>query len=86
MTEEALLEALKEILRQHDAEFCSSCGHEIGFGDIAWNNGNTEYGTGYSMIEIQCVGCDHEIAHVESWYPLIEEQSELVYVLGKDWV
>lgn len=75
---------LKAVLRAHDAEFCE-CGHEIGFGDIAWNNGCTEYGTGYSTVEIQCEGCQREIAHIDSWYPEICDQDELLGVLERDW-
>jgi hypothetical protein len=77
-------ERLKTVLRAHDAEFCA-CGHEIGFGDIAWNNGSTEYGTGYCSVEIQCEGCQREIAHIDSWYPEIYERDELLYVLETDW-
>lgn len=77
-------ERLKTVLRAHDTELCE-CGHEIGFGDIAWNNGCTEYGTGYSSVEIQCVGCDREIAHIDSWYPEIEDKEDLLHVLERDW-
>lgn len=79
-----LTQQLKAILRKHKAERCK-CGHRIGFGDIAWNNGCTEYGTSYCTVEIQCVKCDREIAHIDSWYPGIEVQEELLDVLARDW-
>lgn len=75
---------LRNILQEHDADVCE-CGHYIGFGDIAWNNGCTEYGTGYSTVEIQCVGCDREIAHIDSWYPSIDDRDDLLGVLERDW-
>jgi len=75
---------LKAVLRQHKAERCT-CGHRIGFGDIAWNNGSTEYGTEYCVVEIQCVACDREIAHIDSWYPGIDNREELLGVLERDW-
>lgn len=76
---------LKQILADHNATACPECGQEIGWGDIAWNNGSTEYGTGYSTVEIQCNTCQHEIAHIDSWYPEISSNDELLYVLHNDW-
>lgn len=83
-TDESNLAQLKRILREHGAEFCT-CGHEIGFGDIAWSNGNTEYGTGYSSVFVHCQQCEAELAYVQSWYPGIDNLGEVLYVLDKDW-
>lgn len=77
-------ERLKKILREHNTEFCT-CGHEIGFGDIAWNNGMTEDGTDNCSVEIQCVNCSREIAYFFSWYPGITNTDELLGVLEEDW-
>lgn len=79
-----LVKRLRAILREHKALRCT-CGHYVGFGDIAWNNGSTEYGTDYTTVEIQCVACDREIAHIDSWYPSIESRDELLHVLETDW-
>ena len=75
---------LKVVLRAHGATRCT-CGHRIGWGDIAWNSGNTEYGTGFCTVQIQCVGCDREIVNFHSWYPGITDRDELLYVLETDW-
>lgn len=75
---------LKAILREHKTERCK-CRHRIGFGDIAWNNGCTECGTEYCTVKIQCGNCGREIAHIDSWYPGIEGQEELLDVLAHDW-
>lgn len=75
---------LVRLLLEHNARRCK-CGHRIGWGDIAWNNGNTEAGTGYSMVVIQCEACQAGIAKINSWYPEIEDRDDLLYVLGKDW-
>jgi hypothetical protein len=83
------LERLKKILREHNSEFCPKCGHEIGFGDIAWNEGSTSEGTPTSWFHIQCINCQKEIAWFSSWYPHDvndEEDLELLLrVLEEDW-
>lgn len=76
---------LVRILLEHDARRCKECGHRIGWGDIAWNNGQTEAGTGHSSVEIQCSVCQTEIVYFHSWYPEIEDREDLLYVMGKDW-
>ena len=76
---------LARILADHNATTCPECGNAIGWGDIAWNNAGTLAGTPFATIEIQCAACDTEIAHIESWYPGIDGQDELLYVLDKDW-
>ena len=75
---------LKRILRKHGKEKCPKCQHEIGWGDIAWNNGSTEAGTECSTVEIQCEGCFEEIAHVTSW-SWVEGTDDLLEVLDCDW-
>lgn len=85
------LEQLKTVLRNHDAEFCT-CGHEIGFGDIAWNEGCAEYGTPISWVQIQCLFCQKEIAWIYSWtlfndYGTDEERMSIVLgILKEDWI
>lgn len=75
---------LKEILIKHNAEFCK-CGHEIGWGDIAWNQAVTEYGTEHGYVEIQCLACQEEITEFHTWYPFIEDQEDVIHVLKNDW-
>lgn len=83
------LDRLKKILRQHNTEFCTSCRHEIGFGDIAWNEGQTEAGTPTSWIQIQCLSCQKEIAWISSWTWFNEDEDRQVEtilgILEKDW-
>lgn len=82
-------ERLKKILRDHNSEFCPNCGHEIGFGDIAWNGISTFDGTPCSYFLIQCINCQTEIAWINSWYPIDdsggEDLEELLHVLESDW-
>ena len=75
---------LRDILLEHKSLFCGCCGHEIGFGDIAWNNGQTEYGTPYTMIEVQCEACQNEIAQISAWTE-IESNDDLLDVLSDEW-
>ena len=75
---------LKGILREHDAEFCKN-GHEIGWGDIAWNDASTEAGTGYCTVQIECSVCQSEIVHIDSWYPWIDDAHDILHVLERDW-
>lgn len=89
-TEEKLNERLKKVLIDHNAEFCD-CGHEISFGDIAWNEGQTEAGTPTSWIHIQCQACQTEMAWVSSWTWFDEELTDnerldrVVSILEQDW-
>ena len=63
-----LLEAL---LAQHHCAHCPHCGHYIGWGDIAWNDGESEDGTPQSDIYIVCEGCQRALAHIQAIaYPL----------------
>lgn len=81
------LKRLKNILREHNAEFCT-CGNEIGFGDIAWNEGNTSEGTPTSWVQIECVNCQREVAWVNSWTLFSEEDEEhntVLRILEQDW-
>ena len=72
---------LKKLLKEKGYAICPSCGRELDRGDIAWNNGSTEYGTGYSSIECICQACDVSIFSVVSWYPNIDDLKDVVYVL-----
>lgn len=78
------IQRLKNILESKKASVCE-CGRQIDFGDIAWNNGSTEYGTGYSVVEIECQECDEEIKIIHSWYPEISSTKELLDVIDEDW-
>lgn len=79
------VERLKKILREHDAEVCPNCGHEIGFGDLAWNEARSEAGTPYTVIEIQCINCQTEIVQIMSWFPTADYPEELLNILETDW-
>ena len=76
---------LREILQCHDALNCPDCGREIDRGDIAWNSPSTEAGTPMSFVEIICQGCQTGIAHVWSWWPGIDDFSDVLKVLEDDW-
>lgn len=78
---------LHSILDKHDARYCPECNHEIGFGDIAWNNASTEAGTPYTWIYIHCAVCNTEIHRIMSWYPEIMsyEKDILLDVIEEDW-
>ena len=81
----ALDEKFREVLRAHGKEFCPDCGRHLNRMDAAWNNGSTEYGTGYSVLEVMCAACSAEIVCVHSWYPHIDDFEEFIEVLEKDW-
>ena len=83
MDEEQLEAELKRILRENDAEFCT-CEHEIGFGDISWNNAYTEYGTPHATVEVDCQECGREIAYSQTWTE-IENTQDVLDVLENDW-
>lgn len=75
---------LKQILQTHQAEFCPACNHEIGLGDIAWNEASTEAGTPVSTIEIQCVICQTEIKWLHSWTG-IDDIDDLLDIIEDNW-
>lgn len=85
MTDKELELRLSQILKNHDAEICTGCGRTLDRGDIAWNNGSTDFGTGYSTVEIICEGCYTEAAVVHSWYPEISNFEDVINVLESDW-
>lgn len=66
MTEAEVDEAFAAFLTENSLSPCK-CGRHIDRADVAWNNGETEYGTPYSYVEIQCLGCQEEIASWSSW-------------------
>jgi hypothetical protein len=75
----------QEVLKKHNAVHCKECGRKIDRGDVSWNGAANEYGTPYSTIDIICQGCETSVAHVMSWYPSIDDFSEAVQVLDRDW-
>jgi hypothetical protein len=81
--EEAETRLAEELQRRHLAN-CLGCGKKIDRGDVAWNTGQTEYGTPYSYVEIQCLNCQTEIGSYHTWYE-IETFSELVESTLNDW-
>jgi len=81
---ESETEQLQSILKKHDSLFCK-CGRKIDFGDIEWNDGNTEWGTPHSWVEIKCQACDTEIKNIKSWYPGIDDINDLLDVIESDW-
>lgn len=73
------------ILKEHRATNCPNCAKKIDRNDISWNNPSTEAGTPFCVIDIICIECKKSIAHVNSWYPSIEDFDEVLYVLERDW-
>jgi hypothetical protein len=84
-TEQTQAARLTAILQKHGVAQCPDCDKPIGLGDVAWNTGGTEEGTEYSVIEIQCVGCDAEILNHHSWYAPIDDIDEILHVLESEW-
>jgi hypothetical protein len=79
-------EKLTAILAKHGKSNCPKCGRLLDRGDVAWNNADTEAGTPFTWVEIQCQQCDTEIAHFSSWWPGADDLDELVEnVLANDW-
>jgi hypothetical protein len=74
-------EKLKAVLKSKGKDTCPNCGREIDRGDMAWNNGSTEYGTGYCVVECQCQQCDTELFEFHSWHPAIDDIDDLAYVI-----
>lgn len=83
-----LADRLTSVLTEHTATLCQQCQQPIGWGDIAWNNGETESGTPMTYIEIQCTSCQYEIAGIWSWWPGIDEhdfEADVIWILEQDW-
>jgi len=74
---------LLAILNEHGARMCK-CGHAIGWGDIAWNNGSTKAGTEHCDVEIECEACYVEIVHIQSWWPGIDDVDDILEVLSSE--
>lgn len=77
---------LKRTLRQNNLEFCQ-CGRAFDRGDVAWNNGESEYGTPYSTLEIICLNCGTEAVRIDIWTNIEgfgEFITELQYQLEKN--
>jgi hypothetical protein len=62
-------ELLEQALAAHGKSNCPSCSRKIDRGDVAWNDGDTEAGTPYTHVEIQCQQCETEIVNFCSWWP-----------------
>jgi len=61
------MDEVTQVLKKFNSEKCE-CGRILDRGDIAWNTGCTEYGTGYSVLEVICQSCDEEIKIIHTWY------------------
>ena len=85
MTEQEADIEFQRHLKLHNAEKCPGCQKPIDRGDVAWNNGSTEAGTGYTMVEIQCLNCSREIAHFNSWHWGADSFEDLVENVIDDW-
>ena len=78
MTEAEAEAAYLAKLAEKGMSKCPFCGHTIGLGDLAWNNGWTDAGTDYTVVEIQCTVCQTEIVNFHSWWPGAENFVDLV--------
>ncbi len=85
MTDRELDGKLAAILSAHNAAVCPGCGPHLDRGDLAWNNGCTEYGTPNAMLEVICQQCDTEIVCLTLWYPHIDDLEEAIEVLEDKW-
>ncbi|MBD1379145.1 hypothetical protein [Metabacillus arenae] len=73
-----------KVLKKYNKHICPNCKRGIDRGDVQWNNATTEYGTGYSVLEIICEKCYTEIVYLHSWYPTIDTFDEFVEVLDNE--
>lgn len=73
------------LLSAHSLTTCPSCAKPIDRGDLAWNNASTGY-TPYSVVEILCQRCDHELLFLKSWKPSIRDIRDVILVLETDWI
>ena len=55
------------ILLNNNKNICPVYGRIIDIGDMAWNNGESDYGSPCSVIECQCQKCGTEIFHFSTW-------------------
>ncbi len=78
-------EKLTAILAEHGKTECPSCGKKIDRADVAWNNADTEAGTPFTWVEIQCLACQTEIIHFSSWYPAADDLDDLIEHVLPDW-
>ena len=85
-TDEQLEVRFNQLMDENGVSHCPNCGHFITIGDMAWNSGNTEYGTGYSTVYVHCPDCLQEVVRVNSWYPDACSTAEAIYILEEDWV
>ena len=79
MKKETTLEMFHRELEEHNISVCPKCQKPINQGDVSWNEGSTEAGTGCTWSQIVCQRCEHELAHWWSWYsecPTFEEWVE----------
>jgi hypothetical protein len=77
-------QALKEFLHAHKLTHCSECGRDMGWDNLRWTNDETEYGTGFTVIWVECSE-GHENAETHSWYPYIDRIEEAAEHLIKDY-
>jgi len=75
---------LEVTLKKKGLSHCSNCGRRIDQWDITWNNGRTEGGSPYSVLEIKCRQCDKELAHIDSGIE-IDNLEDLCQVIDEDY-
>jgi hypothetical protein len=83
--EDALDTRLSAVMEAHGASLCRHCGRALDRGDLAWNGGQTEAGTQWSVVEIICQACSQEAARVSSWYAPCDDLDEAIGILERDW-
>jgi hypothetical protein len=83
MTDSELDAAFAAELDKRGKRICPVCAKVIDRGDVAWNQGSTEAGTDYSVVEIQCEGCQTEIGHFATWYD-VSDFDDVIRVMD-DW-
>lgn len=72
MTEQEENTLISDTLTKLGISHCPKCNRELGRKDISWANGQTEYGTPFCVLEIDCYDCDEEIVSMNDWYPEID--------------
>jgi predicted RNA-binding Zn-ribbon protein involved in translation (DUF1610 family) len=74
-----------DIIKAHDAEYCSACDERITLDGCYASGGQTEAGTEYSTLSVACPKCGEEVFMCSSWMPWIDSTAEFLDELDEEW-
>lgn len=77
----------KDVIVKHDINQCPNCEASLHFGGVDhMHAGETEYGTQYSVIRINCMACHFIVTEIESWsIPTLSDDDVIDEIEDKDW-